>query len=132
MAATVLVKVLITETVLEPKLEMYAKDAITGVTVIVAVTALLLVLMAVNEPIFSDPFAARPIPGVSLTQLNVLPVPVKLTAGKKLGFAVSYNDNDATGGRENFIGSINIEPVDGDKNRGWIDAGVFGTLELIR
>jgi hypothetical protein len=59
-------------------------------------------------------------------------IPVKLTSGKKLGFAVSYNDNDATGGRENFIGSINIEPVEGDKNRGWIDAGVFGTLELIK
>jgi hypothetical protein len=59
-------------------------------------------------------------------------VAVKLVSGKKMGFAVSYNDNDATGGRENFIGSINIAPVEGDKNRGWIDAGVFGTLELAR
>lgn len=57
--------------------------------------------------------------------------PVKLKAGKKLGFAVSYNDNDATGGRENFIGSIKIEPVNGDTNRGWIDAGVFGELTLV-
>lgn len=58
-------------------------------------------------------------------------VPVKLTEGKKLGFAVSYNDNDGDFRRENFIGSINIEPVDGDRNRGWIDAGVFGELVLV-
>jgi hypothetical protein len=55
--------------------------------------------------------------------------PVKLQAGKKLGFAVSYNDNDSTNVRENFIGSINVEGE--DKNRGWIDAGIFGELELI-
>ncbi len=56
--------------------------------------------------------------------------PVKLNAGEKLGFAVSYNDNDSTGVRENFVGSVEIMEVDGDKNRGWIDASVFGTLEL--
>jgi len=56
--------------------------------------------------------------------------PVKLYAGEKLGFAVSYNDNDSTGVRENFVGSVDIQEVDGDKNRGWIDASVFGTLEL--
>jgi hypothetical protein len=55
--------------------------------------------------------------------------PVKLVAGKKIGFAVSYNDNDKTGVRENFIGSIEIKGE--DKNRGWIDAGVFGELELV-
>jgi len=55
--------------------------------------------------------------------------PVKLTKGKKLGFAVSYNDNDGNNVRENMIGSV---PVEGeDKNRGWIDAGIFGTLELV-
>ncbi len=56
--------------------------------------------------------------------------PVKLTEGKKLGFAVSYNDNDTTGGRENFVGSMEIPGE--DKNRGWIDAGLFGTLELVK
>lgn len=56
-------------------------------------------------------------------------VPVKLNAGKKLGFAVSYNDNDSTNVRENFIGSIDVEGE--DKNKGWIDAGIFGELELI-
>ncbi|HSZ25753.1 MAG TPA: sugar-binding protein [Cytophagaceae bacterium] len=56
--------------------------------------------------------------------------PVVLSKGKKLGFAVSYNDNDGNFKRENFIGSIPIEGE--DKNRGWIDAGVFGTLELVK
>jgi hypothetical protein len=56
--------------------------------------------------------------------------PVKLYLGKKLGFAVSYNDNDGNFERENFIGSV---PVEGeDKNRGWIDAGIFGTVELVK
>jgi hypothetical protein len=58
--------------------------------------------------------------------------PVALSEGKKMGYAVSYNDNDATGVRENFIGSIEIAPVNGDKNRGWIDSEVFGTLELVK
>jgi hypothetical protein len=61
---------------------------------------------------------------------NTLNNPVKLDEGKIMGFAVSYNDNDSTGVRENFIGSIEIPGE--DKNRGWIDAGVFGTLELIK
>lgn len=54
---------------------------------------------------------------------------VRLGPGKKMGFAVSYNDNDGTGVRQNFIGSIEIKGE--DKNRGWIDAGVFGELELL-
>lgn len=55
--------------------------------------------------------------------------PVKLTANKKIGFAIAYCDNDYSLERENFIGSI---PVEGeDKNRGWIDANIFGTLKLI-
>ncbi len=54
--------------------------------------------------------------------------PVKLQAGKKIGFAIAYCDNDSSLERENFIGSI---PVEGDdKNRGWIDANIFGTLQL--
>lgn len=56
--------------------------------------------------------------------------PVKLKAGKVLGFAVSYNDNDGDNRRENFIGSVEIEGE--DKNRGWIDAGVFGELKLVK
>lgn len=52
-----------------------------------------------------------------------------LSAGQNIGFAIAYCDNDSSPERENFIGSV---PVKGrDKNRGWIDAGIFGTLQLI-
>lgn len=52
-----------------------------------------------------------------------------LAAGQKMGFALAYCDNDASKERENFIGSV---PVAGeDKNRGWIDAGIFGTIVLM-
>lgn len=56
--------------------------------------------------------------------------PVSLETGKIMGFAVSYNDNDGDNRRENFIGSINVEGE--DKNRGWIDSGIFGELELVK
>jgi hypothetical protein len=47
----------------------------------------------------------------------------KLKAGEEIGFMIAYCDNDASIEREHFIGSI---PVEGeDKNRGWIDAGIF-------
>ena len=54
--------------------------------------------------------------------------PVKLTVNKKVGFAIAYCDNDYSTERENFIGSIPVESE--DKNRGWIDANIFGTLKL--
>jgi len=55
---------------------------------------------------------------------------VKLYANKNVGFALAYCDNDTSANRENFIGSI---PVEGnDKNRGWIDANIFGTLILVK
>ena len=55
--------------------------------------------------------------------------PVKLNSGKIMGFALAYCDNDTSARRENFIGS---EVVEGnDKNRGWIDAGIFGSLKLV-
>ena len=54
--------------------------------------------------------------------------PVNLSVNKKIGFAIAYCDNDKSLERENFIGSI---PVEGeDKNRGWIDANIFGTIIL--
>ena len=54
--------------------------------------------------------------------------PVRLEEGKKVGFAIAYCDNDTSQTRENFIGS---EVVEGeDKNRGWIDAGIFRKYEL--
>jgi hypothetical protein len=55
-------------------------------------------------------------------------IPKTLSKGKIMGFALAYCDNDHSSEREHFIGSV---PIDGkDKNRGWIDAGVFGKLAL--
>lgn len=54
--------------------------------------------------------------------------PVSLTVNKEIGFAIAYCDNDHSKTRENFIGSVFIPGE--DKNRGYIDAGVFGTLLL--
>lgn len=56
--------------------------------------------------------------------------PIKLTKGKEVGFAIAYCDNDRSELRENFIGSEKVEGL--DKNRGWIDAGVFGNYVLIK
>lgn len=55
-------------------------------------------------------------------------IPRLLKAGKKMGFALAYCDNDHSPERENFIGSVRVEGE--DKNRGWIDAGIFGLLTL--
>ncbi|SHH41792.1 DUF6265 family protein [Winogradskyella jejuensis] len=55
--------------------------------------------------------------------------PVKLSANKNVGFALAYCDNDNSATRENFIGSVKVEGE--DKNRGWIDANIFGTLLLV-
>jgi len=53
-----------------------------------------------------------------------------LEAGKTMGLMVAYCDNDGSELRENFIGSESV-PV-GPKDRGWIDAGLFGTLILTK
>lgn len=57
-----------------------------------------------------------------------------LQAGMTMGFMLAYCDSDGElegGGREHFMGDVEIEPVDGDRNRGYIDAGVFGEITLI-
>ncbi len=54
--------------------------------------------------------------------------PVALSAGKLLGLMVAYCDNDGSELRENFVGSESVP--EGPKNRGWIDAGLFGALVL--
>ena len=54
--------------------------------------------------------------------------PVKLSSGKLIGLMVAYCDNDGSEIRENFIGSESV-PF-GPKDRGWIDAGLFGALIL--
>lgn len=54
--------------------------------------------------------------------------PVSLSKDKKIGFAIAYCDNDTSEHRENFIGSVFVKGP--DKDRGWKDAGIFGTLVL--
>ncbi|WP_115461459.1 sugar-binding protein [Winogradskyella aurantiaca] len=54
--------------------------------------------------------------------------PQQLSAGKKMGFALAYCDNDSSEHRENFIGSSNHPGFKQDL--GWKDASVFGTLIL--
>jgi len=56
-------------------------------------------------------------------------MPVALSAGKLMGLMVAYCDNDGSELRENFIGSEEI--AEGPKDRGYIDAGVFGSLLLV-
>jgi hypothetical protein len=53
---------------------------------------------------------------------------IKLSRNKALGFAIAYCDNDSSSEREAFIGSVPIEGE--DKNRGWIDAGIFDSYIL--
>lgn len=55
---------------------------------------------------------------------------VKLNAGKEIGFAIAYCDNDNSKERENFIGSIFVPGE--DKNQGYKDAGVFGSFTLVK
>jgi hypothetical protein len=55
--------------------------------------------------------------------------PVELVAGKVMGLMVAYCDNDGSELRENFIGSEVV--LSGPKDRGYIDAGLFGTLMLV-
>jgi len=55
--------------------------------------------------------------------------PVKLSAGKLMGLMVAYCDNDGSELRENFIGAETVPS--GPKDRGWIDAGLFGALVLV-
>jgi hypothetical protein len=60
-----------------------------------------------------------------------LPLPaITLKPEQKIGFMLAYCDNDGSETREHFMGSHKIEPVNGDTNRGWIDANVFGNISL--
>lgn len=54
--------------------------------------------------------------------------PMILKKDQKIGFAIAYNDNDGSKERENFIGSVFIPGE--EKNLGWINADVFGTIIL--
>ena len=54
--------------------------------------------------------------------------PLTLGAGMVLGLMAAYCDNDGSELRENFIGSESVPT--GPKDRGWIDAGLFGKVVL--
>lgn len=59
---------------------------------------------------------------------------VSLEAGKVMGFMLAYCDSDGRnedGGREHFMGDVDIEPVNGDRNLGYINASVFGQIRLV-
>lgn len=54
--------------------------------------------------------------------------PLTLEPGKVLGLMAAYCDNDGSELRENFVGSESVPT--GPKDRGWIDAGLFGEVIL--
>lgn len=54
---------------------------------------------------------------------------VQLDTGKQMGLMLAWCDNDGSELRENFIGSEHVPS--GPKDRGWIDAGLFGSLLLV-
>jgi hypothetical protein len=66
----------------------------------------------------------------SFTDAKAL-APLKLNAKDVIGFMLAYCDNDGSEHREHFMGSQDISPVNGDKNRSWIDADVFGQIRLV-
>lgn len=56
-------------------------------------------------------------------------MPISLSAGKVIGLMIAYCDNDGSELRENFIGSEAV--LSGATDRGYIDAGLFGSLVLV-
>ncbi|MFN7118449.1 MAG: sugar-binding protein [Saprospiraceae bacterium] len=52
--------------------------------------------------------------------------PVRITTGKKIGFAIAYADNDGGSARDNLLGSVPLTRVVNERT---LDASVFGTLE---
>jgi hypothetical protein len=57
-------------------------------------------------------------------------IPVTLTEGKKMRFAIAYCDADSTNSRENFMGNVYISGT--DKNQAYRTASVFTNLYLVK
>ncbi|MDP2636296.1 MULTISPECIES: CBM9 family sugar-binding protein [unclassified Pseudoalteromonas] len=57
--------------------------------------------------------------------------PLKLTPKQVVGFMLAYCDNDGSKVREHFMGSHDVQPVNGSRNLGYIDADVFGKITLL-
>lgn len=55
--------------------------------------------------------------------------PLTLYAGKLMGFSASYIDNDGSPQRETMMGSV--DTAGHKNNQGYLDASVFGTLQLV-
>jgi hypothetical protein len=83
--------------------------------------------------VYNDDFKYEPLAESSDTvqSRTVVSQPVSLSKDKTMGFMLAYCDNDGSKHRESFVGSHPIQPVNGDKNRGYIDASVFGIIKLI-
>jgi len=84
------------------------------------------VIWEVAISVYDDKFSLNP------TTNESHPVATKLALGKIMGFMLAYCDNDGSIERESFIGSIDIEAVNGSKNLGYITADVFQKLQLIQ
>ncbi len=60
---------------------------------------------------------------------NSVNTPLVLAAGKLMGFSAAYIDNDGSSQRESMMGSVDTQ---GHRdNRGYQDASVFGTMQLV-
>jgi len=53
-----------------------------------------------------------------------------LKAGDVIGFALAWCDSDAPGARSRLVADVDVSSVDGDRNRLYLDAGVFGRIRL--
>lgn len=58
-------------------------------------------------------------------------IPLKLTSKQVIGFMLAYCDNDGSDIREHFMGSHEIQPINGSRNLGYIIADVFGKITLL-
>lgn len=56
--------------------------------------------------------------------------PRALKAGDVIGFALGWCDSDAPSVRSRLMADVDVAPVDGDRNRLYLDAGVFGRIRL--
>ena len=56
-------------------------------------------------------------------------IPVKITAGKRIGFSMAYGDNDGNQSRENFVGSRKTHGINNDE--GYVNADVFGSISFV-
>jgi len=57
-------------------------------------------------------------------------LPRALRAGDVIGFALAWCDSDAPGVRSRLIADVDVPPIEGDRNRLYLDAGVFGRVRL--